>query len=404
MATATKKAPVKKIRVTKKQVTAHRTRTAKTPRDASPGWEGAVSWSGEQFTRNFHNAMDYYRMESSVKDLRGRIVEWMQANKHDKAEIEAFRKLKDRHINGTLCGVAACLVKGMPSQHPEFNKGKDTVIWITGAIADALRCGSNDIDEPESVEAKAEVKKETIQDRLVQKLDETIGDIEGAVDDYVLQKKEFDTFKFLQASNLAANLANRVGDAFVGRIKELEEYLKGECDQLNDGYKHLGKRGAKDMIKFYQSIIDGANAYKAAKIATRAKPKRKPVPPEKVVRKLNFLKQFEELKLTSIDPRDILGCSELWIYNTKTRKLGRYLAATHGDMVISPLGVKNSNITGFDEIKSVAKTLRKPAEKLAEFQTQGKPGLRKFMDSIRSVETRLRPRISPETILLRAVK
>jgi hypothetical protein len=401
MATATKKAPVKKTRVTKQQVTAHRTRG---PRDGSPDWEGAIDWPSEQITRNFSRAMDYYRLESSVKDLRGRVVEWMQANDYDKAGIEAFRRLKDRHINSTLCGVAACLVKGMPPIHPGFNNGKDTVVWITGAIADAIRCGANDVDEPEIVEAKPEVKKETIQDRLTQKLEETIGDIEGAVDDYILQKKAFDAFKFLQASNLAANFATRVGDAFVSRIQELEEYLKGECDQLNDGYKHLGKKGAKDMIKFYQSIIDGANAYKAAKIATRAKPKRKPVPPEKVVRKLNYLKQFEELKLTSIDPRDILGCSELWIYNTKTRKLGRYLAATHGDMVISPLGVKNSNITGFDEIKSTAKTLRKPAEKLAEFKTQGKPGLRKFMDTIKSVETRLRPRISPDTILLRAVK
>jgi len=68
------------------------------------------------------------------------------------------------------------------------------------------------------------------------------------------------------------------------------------------------------------------------------------------------------------------------------------------------LGVKGSAIIGFDEIKSTCKTLRKPAEQLAMLKTQGKPGLRKFMDTIKAVETRLKGRISPETILLRALK
>jgi hypothetical protein len=99
-----------------------------------------------------------------------------------------------------------------------------------------------------------------------------------------------------------------------------------------------------------------------------------------------------------------LGVSELWTYNTKTRKLGRFVVAMHGDMVVGQLGVKGSAIIGYDEIKSTCKTLRKPAEKLAEFKTLGKPALRKFMDTIKSVEVKLKGRISPDTILLRAIK
>ena len=76
----------------------------------------------------------------------------------------------------------------------------------------------------------------------------------------------------------------------------------------------------------------------------------------------------------------------------------------HGDMAISQLGVKGSAIIGFDEINSTAKTLRKPAEKLAEFKTLGKPALRKFMSTIKSVEVKLKGRIGPDTILLRAIK
>jgi hypothetical protein len=145
-------------------------------------------------------------------------------------------------------------------------------------------------------------------------------------------------------------------------------------------------------------------AYKTNKMATRAKPKRKPVPPEKQVRNLKYLKEFAELGLKSIPPTDIIDTSELWVYNTKTRKIGRFVVPMHGDMVIGKLGVKGSAITGYDEIRSTTKTLRKPAEKLAEWKACGKPQLRKFMDTIKSVETKLKGRISPDTILLRAIK
>ncbi|MGA1691745.1 MAG: protein translocase subunit SecD, partial [Sedimenticolaceae bacterium] len=50
---------------------------------------------------------------------------------------------------------------------------------------------------------------------------------------------------------------------------------------------------------------------------------------------------------------------ELWIFNTKTRKLVKYVAAEYQE-----LGVKGTSITGFDANTSVQKTLRKPEEQL----------------------------------------
>lgn len=406
MATATKKAPAKKVpaktRVTKKQVTAHRTRSA---RDMSPHWDGAQEWSGEQFTRHFRNAMEYYRLESSVKELRPKVAEWMELNGYDKATIGEFRKLKDKRIPGTLCGVAACLVRGMPEVHEGFNNGKDTGTWLRNAIESAIKDGANDEDEDEdAVEEKPVVKKETIQDRLAEKFAEAMGELEGQIDDYMTQGKDPKVFQLLSAANIAVQYASKVADIIQPRIDELNEYIEGKDSQLNEAYKHLGKREVKAYIKMYETIINDAMAYKTSKIATRAKPKRKPVPPEKQVRGLKYLKEFAELGLKSINPTDILGMSELWVYNTKTRKLGRFVVPMHGDMAISTLGVKGSAIIGFDEINSTAKTLRKPAEKLAEFKTLGKPALRKFMSTIKSVEVKLKGRIGPDTILLRAIK
>lgn len=361
-----------------------------------PTWQDQEIWDTQDRKIRLMTALSWYNYSCDKKQAREFFSTWLAAQENGKAQVQKFKRLPDSAFTlteGWLCRMA---LVGLHLHADELAIIQSQVV--------KLDARANQLTEPEENTEETAVKKETIQDRLEQKLSDTIGEIEGAVDDYIVSKKEFNAYGFLEGAGLAANFAPRVAEVFQKRIGEMEEYLEGRDSQLLEGYSHLGKRGVKDMIKFYQSIVDGALAYKSAKIAARAKPKRKPVPPERVVRKLKFLPKFEELKLESIDPRDILGASELWIYNTKTRKLGRFLAITHGDMIIQPLGVKNSNITGFDEQRSVAKTLRKPAEKLAEFRTQGKPGLRKFMDTIKSVETLLRPRISPETILLRAVK
>ena len=129
----------------------------------------------------------------------------------------------------------------------------------------------------------------------------------------------------------------------------------------------------------------------------RAPRAKKSVPKEKLIAKLKYKKTDEPLKLVSINPTDILGASELWIYNTKTRKLGKYVA----DSIQGPLTVKGTSIVGFDEHQSVQKTLRKPEEKLKEFKAASKVQLRKFLDGINATDTKLNGRLNEETILLR---
>jgi hypothetical protein len=203
MATATKKkaAPVKKTRVTAKQVNAHRGRGVK---DFSPSWEGAAEFAGEQFTRHFRRAMEYYRLECSVKDLRPKVAEWMEANGYKKDAIAEFRKLKDSRVNTTLVGVAACLVRGMPALHEGFNSGRDTSEWLRNEIAKAVKEGKD--DEEEVVKDVPVVKKETIQDRLAEKFSETMGDIEGAIDDYITTGKDPKVFHMLSVANCSAVL------------------------------------------------------------------------------------------------------------------------------------------------------------------------------------------------------
>jgi hypothetical protein len=115
-----------------------------------------------------------------------------------------------------------------------------------------------------------------------------------------------------------------------------------------------------------------------------------------LIAKLKFKKTDESLKMVSINPADIVGAKELWIFNIKTRKLGKYVAGEFAD-----LSIKGTTIINFDEAKSTQKTLRKPAEQLKAFKSAGKVQLRKFLDDINAVEIKLNGRINDETLLLR---
>ena len=58
-------------------------------------------------------------------------------------------------------------------------------------------------------------------------------------------------------------------------------------------------------------------------------------------------------------------------------------------------------LSTIDQKQSIQKTLRKPEEQLKSFNKAGKVKLRKFLDDINTVDTKLTGRVNKETILLK---
>jgi hypothetical protein len=390
-----------------------------------PSWEGSVGWSGEEFHKARRRATDFYYQEYKPNDLIPYLWDWMKKNGYNAKDIKLAKAAPNHSVPTVTCSLARCLTNGMPNIHPAWNAYWESLPgtqgtpgpvtdWIKESVSKLIEVGKKSV-QPEEEDEKPKPSKETIYDRMRDRFSEVLGEIEGGVDDYFSGKGEFDVYKFLNTAELPAQWSGKIPEFYQPRIDELNELLSVLAmpakerddlqEQLIEGYSFLkGKRDINAAIKMYQAIIDGAIAHKNAKIAQRAKPQRKPPTPEKIVRKLKYMREFADLGLKSIDPREILGCTELWVYNTKTRKLGRYMATMHGDAVVAPLGVKGSAITGFDETKSVQKNLRKPPEVINKFKTIGKPQLRKLMDTIKAVDIKLSGRINADTILLRAIK
>jgi hypothetical protein len=397
------KAPAKKTRVTKKQVIAHRTRAVK---DHSPTWDNSEAMDTSQFLRHFHTAMEYYRLEFSGKDLKPAIIKWMTSVECTKEDIAAFKKTRDQRCGVTMGAIASCLLRGMPDVRADFNDGRSTSAWLRAAIVKIVEDGKYDIDEEEEA-AKAESNKKDIHTPSIQERvrDAAFGmteEIEDAIEGFQTEPEAFDPKAFkvlnlLKGKGVKAAHARIIKDFYARDLSELEELASGKADeQLREGYSHLSKKQVKNLIAFYQEIASACDMLTQEAKVNRAPRAKKAVPAEKIVAKLKYMKTNEPLKLVSISPTDIIGSKELWIFNTKSRKIGRYVAEEYKE-----LGVKGTTITGFDANLSVQKTVRKPEEKLKEFKAAGKVQLRKFLDEINATDTKMNGRINEETILLK---
>lgn len=394
------KAPAKKTRVTKAQVTAHRTKAAK---DYSPVWTDCEKMDANQFLRHWHSAMTYYRMEFSGKDLKPAVIKWMGSIGCTKEDIQAFKKTKDNRCSLTMGSIASCLLRGMPAVRADFNDGKDTAAWLRNAITEVISQGKDDIDEDElPKEEKPAVYTPTIQERVREAAMRMTEEIENALQAWEEDAENFDPKAFkvlnlLKAVEAKAAHARIIKEFYSRQLAELEELASGKADeQLREGYSHRSKKQIKALIAFLQEV-DSACTMLGQEAKINRKPRKtKAVSKDKIVAKLKFKKSDEPLKLVSINPVDIIGAKELWIFNSKTRKLGKYVAAEFND-----LGVKGTTITGFDEFKSVQKTLRKPAEQLKAFKDAGKVQLRKFLEDINAVDTKMNGRLNEETLLLK---
>ena len=95
----------------------------------------------------------------------------------------------------------------------------------------------------------------------------------------------------------------------------------------------------------------------------------------------------------------IVGAQQVWLFNTKTRKLAVYRTD-------SALGiqVKGTTLQNYDPEMSTQKTLRKPADQLKDLIGAGKIQLRKFMDNIKAVDTVPNGRLNADTLIVRTVK
>jgi hypothetical protein len=367
-----------------------------------PTWDydRALTFSNEEFDHHLRNSFRYYNYYYSTKDLKKYVVAWLRQHegdeglhKLDKETIDRYQRSADSLTPFTVCALIKAHERGMPlrDRHVEY---------ILDAVKRVLLLKADDEEVEEKKVTKVEAKVPTIQDRMNEVAKKHILYFE-ILEDGLFAGETVDpkAYEYLVKNTVPQALIGKIQAVFEPRHAEVQEARKGECEQLKEAYSHMKAADYKRYDAFYDKLFADLTAYNQTKKATKKAAVRKPPAKEKLVKSLKYLKQDTAMKIVSINPVDIVGAEQLWVYNVKNRKLGKYVAEDQG----GALGVKGTTITGFDANKSTQKTLRKPEEQVKAFLASNKVELRRFLENIKTTEIKLNGRINADTILLKVI-
>lgn len=377
-------------------------------KDYSPKWDGAATWDGDRFSKQFHFAMNFYSTKYTAKDLRPRVIEWMLKKEFDKTIINSFRKTKEWRSTVTMGAVASCLLREMPEVHAGFNNGKSSAEWLTTEIKKAIEKGSQDIEPVDNKAApvKIAVPAPTIQDRVREQAGLMCEELDAAIDLFITDPEKFNPKEYKMVSLLRNKQAKPAHCRYIRSFyslmhNDLIELSSGKADdQLREAHKHISRKNVKKLIEFFEQLVAACEQISAeAKIlkkprATKAKSA------DDLVKKFKFRTSDDKLNIASVPAAQIVGAAAVVVYNTKTRKIGYYMAKTSDGLT-----VKNSSIDNFTE-KSIQKTLRKPIDQLKEFKEQStqKRFETWFTKSVKTTETLLNGRGGEDLIILKVFK
>lgn len=373
-----------------------------------PVWDGWDKWSAERFRKEKTRGFYYYNYFNTAKELIPNVIKWMDQNGYTKEEIRAYKEVPDWQTTITIGSLTTMMLKGMPSKHPEINDG-DSVDWIKQKINPLIEQGKKILKEKKAEEKNSvNAYVPTIQDRVRESAFVFVEAFEEWLDKFIDSPSDFDPKEINPLSFLKGKEANQahariIKDYFTRQKEDYDELLNppsvkdDNYAQLVEGYRRYNKVQLKNMHFALTEIVSACNMLlQQAKVNRKPRVKKAPSK-EKLVSKIKFKVSDDRYKLVSIKPEEALQSLELWVFNTKTRKFGVYVASDQ-----AALSVKGTSIINFDEGKSIAKTVRKPEEFFRDIKSTPKTKMRKLYDAINSVETKLNGRLNDDVILIKA--
>ena len=161
----------------------------------------------------------------------------------------------------------------------------------------------------------------------------------------------------------------------------------------------MTKAEKTQFINFLKKIQTDSERYAENHKPVRKAKKIKIISAEDKVKNLNFLKEDEDNKLTSIEPSDIIGAEILFLFNSKTNQLGYYHATDRGG-----LDIKGTTIKNFDtDVSAVKKLGAKTTDIIDRVLGGGKIVLNKIMNEINSKASEATGRVNNNMIILKVI-
>ncbi|NDB58775.1 hypothetical protein EB001_10035 [bacterium] len=281
-------------------------------------------------------AYNWFNYFYTSDDAKAFTISYLKSIKYDKHIITKLAAVKsiELHNIGWNCRL---LQNGNTLPDGEWDRIEERLILLSSKV----------LDVSESEEEQPTQKVVSIQDRINAKASDLIGELEEETDVFFQEGViQFDIKKWSLEKGIKPQIAKRIAEHFRPQYEEICEAQEGKDPDLVEAYKGWRKPVLKIMGLFLKKIIDHMTEVDAAG-------------PHILVSKLKYKVEDKDLNITSVQPKDIIHASQLWVYNCKYRNLSVYNALGN-----SGLSVRGTTITGYDADSSITKKLRKPEQRI----------------------------------------
>ena len=390
------------------------------------------------------DGVDFHRLKMSVNDFYYRnfkhtdtiewCFQWMNQNEYTKQEVQNAKKaIKHEQVLGVRCKM---LLDGCP----DFNQKEDDywqscagtggnirpmTEWIKDKIEKAIAAGSSIIAEKKVEDSK---KKNIHIPSIKERLQDTCGGMTESIEEFVdnfcrnpdkIALSKFDPVSTLRKLNAKPGHARMIRGWYTdekneyvellnqptpAQKKKMSEYDLDMLEQLKEGYSHLSKAEAKMFLEMFSKIVTACEIIEAEAKTTRKPRKIKIKSPEDLTKNIKFKTSDTQYGIASVSPAKLIGANIAVVFNCKTRKLGIYYASNIDPKGLgrpgSGFNVKGTTLQGYDETKSVQRTIRKPNEFLPQVKKTTRSKTEKLFATIKTTEIKLNGRFNTDTILL----
>lgn len=331
-------------------------------------------------------ALNHYNAAEDNKTKRKWALSFI--SRKNKNHVKVLEQLKDYEFSslGVLCRL-----------HDRQQPLEDTELeYIEKRIKDLLLLAKSS-KTTSQVKVVKDIPQRPKVDKNAELLQEVCAEIDGMLDDFVLEDKEFDLSAFLKAKNVPSAVARQIPSKYSKLLAELEEAYLGKDKQLAEGWSNLKKIKLRKMIAIIKSI-DEASQQQVVTAKTIRKPRvKKEKPASVLVAKVKFLQELKEYAMKSVHPVNLIGATEAWIYNSKYKKLQVYRALDG-----QKLSVKGTTLINWDVAQSSSKTLRKP-ESIKDVVSMTKRTFATFFKNLTTKDAAVNGRVNEECLIIKVV-
>ena len=347
--------------------------------------------------REMFKTMHYIQHELMPKQLSKATV--LYAKNHPDYDDKLIRLVSDCWMSSI--GKYAHIVNQGGILPENYQVGFDRAMGELTQRAKLVKAERDAMKQAEEKKATGPVL--TVQDRMRMQAEDLGVLFDSWLDDLMSGKvksvtKEMDPSRHMTLANFKAGQARYVTSFYETELALLKEVQAGKDTQLVEGYNNISKSSLLRTIKLLDKILTAASMIETVSKAQRKTRKKKAPSVAKLVAGVKYCARNDEAGVASVSPAGIIGAQEVWVYNIKTRKIGRYIASDSAGLTIKGTTIKDFAST------SVAKNLRKPKVQLKDFMGSGKVKLRKFMDEIKAVDSKMNGRMNENIVILKVFK